>query len=39
MGELVAWIIGWDLCLEYAVGAATPRHGDRLERKMSASAG
>jgi APA family basic amino acid/polyamine antiporter len=23
MGELVAWIIGWDLCLEYAVGAAT----------------
>lgn len=23
MGELVAWIIGWDLMLEYAVGAAT----------------
>jgi APA family basic amino acid/polyamine antiporter len=23
MGELVAWIIGWDLVLEYAVGAAT----------------
>jgi basic amino acid/polyamine antiporter, APA family len=23
MGELIAWIIGWDLCLEYAVGAAT----------------
>jgi len=23
MGEFVAWIIGWDLCLEYAVGAAT----------------
>src|ERR1700680_3327479 len=23
MGELVAWIIGWDLCLEYALGAAT----------------
>jgi APA family basic amino acid/polyamine antiporter len=22
MGELVAWIIGWDLVLEYAVGAA-----------------
>src|SRR6186997_535311 len=21
MGELVAWIIGWDLVLEYAVGA------------------
>ena len=23
MGELVAWIIGWDLLLEYALGAAT----------------
>ncbi|MBK9935483.1 MAG: amino acid permease [Cytophagaceae bacterium] len=23
MGELLAWIIGWDLMLEYAVGAAT----------------
>ena len=23
MGELMAWIIGWDLILEYAVGAAT----------------
>ncbi|HNE47754.1 MAG TPA: amino acid permease [Saprospiraceae bacterium] len=23
MGELVAWMIGWDLVLEYAVGAAT----------------
>ncbi|MGH7982813.1 MAG: amino acid permease [Candidatus Udaeobacter sp.] len=23
MGELIAWIIGWDLILEYAVGAAT----------------
>ena len=23
MGELVAWIIGWDLVLEYAAGAAT----------------
>lgn len=23
MGEFVAWIIGWDLVLEYAVGAAT----------------
>ncbi|MGD0836590.1 MAG: amino acid permease [Polyangia bacterium] len=23
MGELVAWIIGWDLILEYLVGAAT----------------
>jgi basic amino acid/polyamine antiporter, APA family len=23
MGELMAWVIGWDLVLEYAVGAAT----------------
>jgi APA family basic amino acid/polyamine antiporter len=23
MGELAAWIIGWDLILEYAIGAAT----------------
>ncbi|PRY51605.1 amino acid/polyamine/organocation transporter (APC superfamily) [Arcticibacter pallidicorallinus] len=23
MGEVVAWVIGWDLVLEYAVGAAT----------------
>jgi APA family basic amino acid/polyamine antiporter len=23
MGEIVAWIIGWDLVLEYALGAAT----------------
>jgi APA family basic amino acid/polyamine antiporter len=23
MGELVAWIIGWDLILEYAIGAGT----------------
>jgi len=23
MGELIAWIIGWDLLLEYALGAAT----------------
>ncbi|MDF2695517.1 MAG: yhdG 4 [Labilithrix sp.] len=23
MGELIAWIIGWDLTLEYALGAAT----------------
>ena len=27
MGELVAWIIGWDLVLEYAVGAATVASG------------
>ena len=25
MGELVAWIIGWDLILEYVVGAADGR--------------
>src|SRR6185312_16008695 len=23
MGEFIAWIIGWDLVLEYAVGSAT----------------
>src|SRR6478752_798949 len=23
MGELLAWVIGWDLVLEYAMGAAT----------------
>src|SRR6201997_293610 len=27
LGELVAWIIGWDLCLEYAFGAATVAAG------------
>ena len=27
LGELMAWIIGWDLTLEYAVGAATNAHG------------
>ena len=27
LGELFAWIIGWDLVLEYSVGAATVAHG------------
>lgn len=27
LGELMAWIIGWDLVLEYAVGSATVAHG------------
>jgi APA family basic amino acid/polyamine antiporter len=27
LGELFAWVIGWDLILEYAVGAATVAHG------------
>jgi basic amino acid/polyamine antiporter, APA family len=27
MGELMAWIIGWDLVLEYAVVSATVAHG------------
>ena len=27
LGELAAWIIGWDLILEYAVGAATVANG------------
>ena len=27
LGELIAWIIGWDLILEYAVASATVAHG------------
>ena len=27
LGELVAWTIGWDLCLEYAFGASTVASG------------
>lgn len=27
LGEIFAWIIGWDLIIEYAVGAATVAHG------------
>lgn len=27
LGELFAWVIGWDLVLEYAVGSATVAHG------------
>jgi APA family basic amino acid/polyamine antiporter len=27
LGELVAWIIGWDLVLEYAMGSATVANG------------
>jgi APA family basic amino acid/polyamine antiporter len=27
MGEMFAWIIGWDLVLEYAVGSATVANG------------
>jgi APA family basic amino acid/polyamine antiporter len=27
LGELFAWIIGWDLILEYAVGSASVAHG------------
>jgi len=27
LGEMMAWIIGWDLVLEYAVGAATVANG------------
>jgi basic amino acid/polyamine antiporter, APA family len=27
LGELFAWIIGWDLVLEYTIGSATVAHG------------
>ncbi len=27
LGELLAWVIGWDLVLEYAVGSSTVAHG------------
>src|SRR5262245_60292687 len=27
LGELLAWIVGWDLVLEYAVASATVAHG------------
>eukprot|EP00475_Leptophrys_vorax_P044089 TRINITY_DN8705_c0_g2_i1.p1 TRINITY_DN8705_c0_g2~~TRINITY_DN8705_c0_g2_i1.p1 ORF type:complete len:543 (-),score=103.21 TRINITY_DN8705_c0_g2_i1:60-1688(-) len=27
LGELVAWVVGWDLCLEYAVGASMVARG------------
>ncbi|MCL6100130.1 MAG: amino acid permease, partial [Bacteroidetes bacterium] len=27
LGEMMAWIIGWDLILEYAVASATVAHG------------
>ena len=27
LGELIAWIVGWDLVLEYAVASATVAHG------------
>jgi APA family basic amino acid/polyamine antiporter len=27
LGEIFAWIIGWDLVLEYAVGSSTVAHG------------
>src|SRR5262247_2714102 len=27
LGEFFAWVIGWDLILEYGVGAATVAHG------------
>ena len=33
LGEFIAWIIGWDLILEYAFGAATVAFG--MERATS----
>src|SRR5216110_1896369 len=40
LGELFAWIIGWDLVLEYAVGAATVANGwSSYFQKVLASVG
>ena len=40
LGELVAWIIGWDLILEYAVGnvAVAVAWGGYFRRSLAASA-
>ena len=40
LGELVAWMIGWDLILEYAVGSMTVAIGwsGYMQRLLSASA-
>jgi len=40
MGELVAWIIGWDLILEYAIGnvAVSLFHARRLRNRYSSMA-
>ncbi len=40
LGELVAWMIGWDLILEYAVGSMTVAIGwsGYLQRSWPASA-
>ena len=35
MGEFVAWIIGWDLVLEYAMGAATVAAPNRYSSMRS----
>ena len=37
LGEIIAWTIGWDLILEYAVGSMTVV--DRLERLLPAHPG
>ena len=33
MGELIAWIIGWDLVLEYTVAAVSYTHLDVYKRQ------
>ena len=35
LGELFAWIIGWDLTLEYAMGASTVSSGCRTTLSSS----
>jgi APA family basic amino acid/polyamine antiporter len=36
IGEVFAWIIGWDLILEFALGAAVVARGTRYRRRCSA---
>jgi APA family basic amino acid/polyamine antiporter len=35
MGEFVAWIIGWDLVLEYALGAATVSWSQHVDKFLA----
>jgi basic amino acid/polyamine antiporter, APA family len=39
MGELLAWIIGWDLILEYGVSVAAVAWGAYLTELLDSSSG